>query len=75
MMYIYPILAVVFFAMGWFIFRYPTLTIRLQQKFYALINWRMEPIDMVKEIRNTRAMGLFLIVFILLSGAWVWWQG
>lgn len=75
MIYLYPIFAVVFFAMGWFIFRYPNLTIRLQQKFYTLINWRMEPIDMVKEIRNTRAMGLFLIVFILLSASWVWWKG
>ncbi|HSV43958.1 MAG TPA: hypothetical protein VLJ10_05325 [Candidatus Bathyarchaeia archaeon] len=72
---LYSIFAAVFFAMGWFIFRYPNLTIRLQQKFYALINWRMEPIDMDKEIRNTRAMGLFLIFFILLSTIWMWVKG
>jgi hypothetical protein len=67
----YLVLSILFFAMGWFIFKQPKRVIELQQKFYAMINWRMEPIDMAKEIRNTRIMGLMLIVFILLSAGWV----
>ena len=48
--------------LGFFLFRNPSLAIELQRKFYEGINWRMEPISMTKEIRNTKAMGLFLVV-------------
>lgn len=51
--------------LGSFIYRNPLRMIEVQKKFYALINWRMEPISMEKEVRNTRWMGLFLIVFAL----------
>lgn len=45
----------------------PSLAIAIQKKIYEKINWRMEPILMEKEIRNTRLMGTFLLVFILAS--------
>ena len=38
--------------------------IELQRKFYEKINWRIEPISMAREIRNTRLMGLFLILAV-----------
>ena len=48
--------------MGLFLFLKPSLAIELQKKFYEKINWRIEPVSMPKEIRNTRIMGLFLII-------------
>ena len=47
-------------AIGVFLCLKPALAIRIQIKFYEKINWRMEPVSMEKEIRNTRIMGLFL---------------
>lgn len=41
--------------------------IEAQRRFYEKINWRIEPISMPKEIRNTRIMGLFLIAMALLG--------
>jgi hypothetical protein len=46
---------------GFFIFSKPERIIEIQIKFYARINWRMEPISMPKEIRNTKVMGIFLV--------------
>ena len=40
----------------------PRSAIDLQIRFYRLINWRIEPISLDKEIRNTRIMGAFLII-------------
>jgi len=40
----------------------------MQRRFYLLINWRIEPVSMEKEIRNTRWMGLFLIALVLAGG-------
>jgi len=37
----------------------------MQKKFYAKINWRIEPISMQKEIRNTKIMGIFLVSLAL----------
>ena len=47
-------------AIGVFLCLKPALAIKIQIKFYEKINWRMEPVSMEKEIRNTRIMGLFL---------------
>jgi hypothetical protein len=52
-------------AMGIFLLRYPKSAIELQKKFYACINWRIEPINLEKEIRNTRLMGGILLVVFL----------
>ncbi len=43
----------------------PREAIEIQIKFYRLINWNMEPVSMPKEIRNTRLMGISLIIFSL----------
>lgn len=51
---------------GFFLILKPALVIEIQKKFYEKINWRIEPISVKKEIRNTRIMGLFLIVITLL---------
>jgi len=52
---------------GLFLFLNPALAIEIQKKFYARINWRIEPISIPKEIRNTKIMGLFLIILGLLA--------
>jgi len=51
---------------GLWIFLKPVLTIEMQRKFYEKINWRIEPISMRKEIRNTKVMGMFLALVCLL---------
>lgn len=38
----------------------PGMAIEMQRKFYEKINWRLEPISMEKELRNTRLMGMVL---------------
>lgn len=58
------------FLLGGYIYAGPQKVIALQQKFYTLINWRMEPISMPKEIRNTKWMGLFLIVFAVICSVY-----
>jgi uncharacterized membrane protein YidH (DUF202 family) len=54
-------------AIGLFLFLKPSSAIELQKKFYEKINWRIEPVSMPKEIRNTRVMGLFLVLAALLT--------
>ena len=60
---------------GVFLLAKPALVIELQQKFYAKINWRMEPISMEKEIRNTRMMGVFLIAVTVLTAIYILFTG
>ena len=45
----------------------PRKAIDLQIAFYRLINWKMEPISMEKEVRNTRIMGAILLTAGILS--------
>lgn len=52
---------------GLFIFKKPTSAFEIQRKFYALINWRIEPISLDKEIRNTKIMGLSLVLIGLVT--------
>ncbi|MDP3786896.1 MAG: hypothetical protein Q8R05_05070 [Candidatus Omnitrophota bacterium] len=52
-------------AIGLFLSLKPSSAIEFQKKFYEQINWRIEPVSMSKEIRNTRIMGLFLIIAAL----------
>jgi len=40
----------------------PNSAIRIQQKFYEQINWKIEPINKAKEIRNTKIMGMINIL-------------
>ncbi|MDD5431725.1 MAG: hypothetical protein PHO70_01890 [Candidatus Omnitrophica bacterium] len=57
--------AVMPLILGVFLVAKPSLAIELQRRFYALINWRIEPISMKKEIRNTRLMGFLLFVVLI----------
>lgn len=52
-------------GIGFFLVKKPNLAIEIQKKFYAQINWRMEPISLQKELRNTRIMGFILIILLL----------
>ncbi|MEE8317829.1 MAG: hypothetical protein V3S13_02840 [Candidatus Omnitrophota bacterium] len=56
---------------GIFLFFRPDLAIEIQRRFYEKINWRIEPISMPKEIRNTRIMGLFLVFISLVTTVYV----
>ena len=53
--------------LGLFVFFKPELTIEIQRKFYEKINWRIEPISMTKEIRNTKTMGMLLVVLFIVT--------
>ena len=63
---IFILAALIALTLGSYIYTSPQEVILLQQKFYTLINWRMEPISMPKEIRNTKIMGAFLTVLTLM---------
>ncbi len=54
-------------AVGLVVFLKPAEVIEFQRKFYEKINWRVEPISMPKEARNTKIMGLFLVVIALVA--------
>ena len=45
----------------------PRKAIDIQIAFYRLINWKLEPISMEKEIRNTRIMGAVVLVAGILA--------
>ena len=67
---IFPVLAALSLlgvAIGLFLIMQPALAIEIQKLFYARINWRIEPISMQKEIRNTKNMGYVLLLFSLLT--------
>ncbi len=69
---VFTLAALIALMVGSYIYLNPELVIVLQKKFYALINWRMEPISIPKEIRNTKLMGAFLIVFTLMCAIYYW---
>ena len=45
----------------------PRKVIDLQTALYRPFNWKLEPISMEKEIRNTRLMGLMLAIIGIVS--------
>jgi len=45
---------------GSLLFLKPSRAIELQRRFYEKINWRMEPINMPRELKSTKFMGLIL---------------
>jgi len=57
--------------LGFLLFKKPELAIEIQRKFYAKINWKIEPISMKKEIRNTKLMGLFLVIISLFAISYI----
>ena len=50
-----------------FMFFKPALAIEIQRRFYLFINWRIEPVSMQKELRNTKIMGASLFIFVFLA--------
>ncbi len=53
------------FVIGLVLIRAPGFCIELQRKFYALLNWRIEPISMKRELRSTRFLGVFLVILCI----------
>lgn len=65
-----PILILIFIislVIGVFMIINPAQAIEMQRRFYARINWKIEPISMKKEVRNTRIMGCFLIIVVSIA--------
>jgi hypothetical protein len=52
---------------GFFILLKPAVAIELQRRFYEKINWKIEPVSMPREIRNTKIMGLFVLFFCIIA--------
>ncbi|MBF0384607.1 MAG: hypothetical protein HQL27_01920 [Candidatus Omnitrophica bacterium] len=63
----FPFLSMLSLILGGLVYSRPLAVIRFQQRFYELINWRIEPVSMEKEIRNTKIMGMTLIIFVILA--------
>lgn len=64
---ILALFSIVGLGIGIFLILNPALAIEIQRRFYARINWKIEPISMKKEIRNTRIMGCLLIILVSLA--------
>ena len=45
----------------------PRKIIDAQTAIYRLINWKMEPVSMEKEVRNTGIMGLALLILGIIA--------
>ncbi len=53
------------FLFGFLLYLKPSSAIELQRRFYEKINWKIEPVSMAKEIRNTKIMGIFVLIFCI----------
>ena len=60
-------IAVVAIVFGGIIAWKPKKIIDMQIAIYRPFNWKIEPISMEKEIRNTRIMGLVVLILGILS--------
>jgi len=49
----------------------PKKTIDIQIALYRLVNWKIEPISMEKEIKNTRIMGLIVLILGIFSLSYI----
>lgn len=45
----------------------PERAIKMQRRFYANINWKIKPISVVKELKNTRMMGRFMVAMAVIT--------
>jgi hypothetical protein len=52
---------------GIFLATAPASAIELQRKFYEKINWVIIPVSMEKELRNTKRMGLWILIATLIT--------
>ncbi len=64
------LISVIGVIIGLFVFFKSELTIEIQRKFYERINWRIEPVSMQKEIRNTKIMGIFLVIVAIVTAVY-----
>mgnify|MGYP003395723982 CR=1 FL=1 len=62
---LFLLFSVIGLVTGIFIATNPVSAMEMQRKFYEKINWKIEPISISKEIRNTRIMGWFLVAILL----------
>jgi len=60
-------IVVIAIAFGALVAWKPKKTIDIQITLYRPFNWKLEPISMEKEIRNTRIMGLTVLILGILS--------
>ena len=60
-------LSIIAFVLGIFLVLNPRKMIDFQIALYRPFNWRIEPISMEKEEKNTRFMGFVLIIFSVIS--------
>lgn len=59
-------------ALGIFSLIQPAHSIRLYQGIMRFCNWRVEPLDYTRELRNTRVLGAMLAVLsALIVTAWI----
>ena len=66
--FIFFIIAAVSLSFGLFVALNPEKMIALQCEFYRrFINWKIEPIDMDKEVRNTGMLGIIVVLFVVIS--------
>jgi len=65
------VVPVISLGLGFFLVKKPGLAIKYQMWFYSKINWKIEPVSMEKEMRNTRLMGVFLIAVTLLVSVYL----
>ena len=69
------VISVIGVGIGCMLIAYPAAAIEIQKRFYEKINWRMEPISMPREIRNTRLMGVAVIVFLAVIVSFAFFGG
>jgi hypothetical protein len=55
---------------GMFLIQKPLAAFEFQRRFYRLINWDIKPISVEKEIRNTKGMGVFLLLASVAAVGW-----
>ncbi len=51
----------------------PQRSIALYQRIMAWLNWRVHPIDEARELRNTRRLGVTLLILSVVLGGLVCW--
>lgn len=64
---IFILFSLIGLSIGSFLMTNPLACIEIQRRFYATINWKIEPVSNELEIRNTRIMGGFLIVLSVVT--------
>ena len=52
--------------LGVFSFMLPAKSIQLYQRMMAVFNWRAEPINLARELRTTRLLGIAMTVLSIL---------